>query len=91
MSRELDPSEERELAREILRYLERHPDAKDTLEGIAHWWLRRQQTNRLLGEVERALSFLVSEGLILQTRRKGSPPYYRLNRQKRREISSVLK
>jgi hypothetical protein len=28
-----------EIASEILAYLAEHPDAQDTLNGIAQWWL----------------------------------------------------
>ena len=30
-----------ELARQISGYLDRHPNAADTLEGITRWWLKR--------------------------------------------------
>lgn len=71
-------AEERDIARAILRYLETHPEAKDTLAGIAHWWLGLEGGERTIGEVERAVSFLCSEGHLLETRRKGLPPYYQL-------------
>jgi len=32
---------ERQIALEILAYLARHPDAKDSLRGIRSWWLGR--------------------------------------------------
>jgi len=28
---------------EILEYLRKHPEASDTLEGIAEWWLLNQR------------------------------------------------
>jgi hypothetical protein len=70
-------SEVRGIAREILRYLQLHPDAKDTLDGIAEWWLERQRAES--GVVERAVALLVALGAILETRRRGLPPYYQAN------------
>lgn len=70
------PSAERETARAILRYLVKHPEAKDTLEGIAQWWLGGEIGKRV--NVERAVSLLLSQGLVLETRRKGLSPYYQL-------------
>ena len=70
-----DPTGEvRRIAREILRYLATHPNAKDTLDGVAEWWLEQKRVER--GVVERALALLVSHGAILETRRRGLPPYY---------------
>jgi hypothetical protein len=83
-------SEEIEIARAILRYLKEHPDAKDTLDGIAQWWLLREWTERRVAEVERAVSFLVAEELVLQTSRTGLLPYYEINNQKVDQISKLL-
>jgi hypothetical protein len=56
---------------EILSYLKKHPQAKDTLEGITGWWLLREWRDRNEEEVERAVRFLISEGLVLKTQVKG--------------------
>jgi hypothetical protein len=37
-----------ELRREILAFLDAHPDAADTLEGIAQWWILHQRFLRTL-------------------------------------------
>jgi len=90
MSEEYLATEEIQIACAILRYLQAHPEAKDTLDGIAQWWLVREWTERRVAEVERAVSFLVTEELVLQTTRTGLPPYYQLNDQKSTEISKIL-
>lgn len=69
----------------------KYPEAKDTLDGIGHWWLRREWSECMLRDVEHAVSILLSQGLILETRRKGLPPYYQLNHQKREAIATFLK
>jgi len=91
VNEEASGADELAIAREILRYLEQHPSAADTLDGIAQWWLLRQWTERRLAEVERALSLLRSKELILEVRRQGLPPYYQLNHDKQQEISQLLK
>lgn len=78
------------MARAILRYLQGHPDAKDTLEGIAQWWLLKEWTERKYYQIESSLSDLVSRGLVIERRREGMPPYYWLNRAKQNEISQFL-
>lgn len=81
---------DRELARAVLRYLEAHPEAKDTVEGIAQWWLPHAWHERLLVHVEGAVSLLLSHDLILETRRPGAPPYYQRHPQLREAITTFL-
>ena len=81
---------DRELARAILYYLEAHPEAKDTIEGIAQWWLLHAWHERLLVQVERAVALLLSQDLILEIRRPGVPPYYQRHAQQREAITTFL-
>ena len=52
---EASAAKAREIERAILRYLETYPEAKDTLEGIAQWWLWRELPEQRLRDVERAV------------------------------------
>jgi len=79
-----------DLAREILRYLETHPAAKDTVDGIAQWWLQWVKGAHGRRDVERAVALLCSHHLILETRRTGLPPYYQRNPQQREVIARLL-
>jgi hypothetical protein len=53
-----------EIARKIRRYLLDHPNAADSLEGIVHWWLVRQQVEFSTEKVKMALDYLVGNDLI---------------------------
>jgi hypothetical protein len=79
-----------DLAREILRYLEVHPEAKDTVDGIAQWWLQRVGSTHGRRNIERAVALLCSHDLILETRRTGLLPYYQRNLQQREAIARLL-
>lgn len=51
------------LQRQILQYLQAHPDAGDTVEGVCDWWLAssgKEDRKR----VERVLRSMVSSGLL---------------------------
>lgn len=64
------------LAQEILNYLEGNPQAGDTLEGIAQWWLAQQIIDRLVDDVAVALEKLVKDGAVeAHSPRSGSTIY----------------
>jgi hypothetical protein len=46
------------IAGEILAYLEQHPEAEDTEEGIAKWWLLKVGINREIDGIRDALEDL---------------------------------
>ena len=81
--------EDRETARAILRYLVKHSKAKDSADGIAQWWIEGEKTKRV--NVEHAVSLLVGRGVIVQTRRKGAPPYYELAPRRRAAALKLLR
>lgn len=48
----------------ILEYLETHPNASDTLEGICQWWLGATGEVWAMSDVEAALAKLMDRGEI---------------------------
>lgn len=67
-----------------------HPEAQDTVGGIAQWWLLQKWNERLLVKVERVVSLLLSQALMLEIRRPGVPPYCQRNAQQREAITKFL-
>ena len=66
------------VAAAIRRYLCDHPNAADTLEGIARWWLSGNSGNERLANVQRAIEQLVNRGeVVRQTLRDGTVIYER--------------
>lgn len=63
MKKLVENDDVRRAAITILQYLRDHPQAKDSVSGIAQWWVGEEQ-----GTVEKALKFLVEAG-VLQKRR----------------------
>ncbi|MEJ2454148.1 MAG: hypothetical protein P8103_08340 [Candidatus Thiodiazotropha sp.] len=59
-----DNDEVERIARDVQAYLERHPHAADTLEGVVKWWLMRQRYDQAEGLVGKALNMLEHDGLI---------------------------
>ena len=76
--------DESKIAKEILRYLESHPQAADTLEGIEAWWLSSEhsrikpQTSVIRSVVER----LVKDAKLTQRKAQNGRTYYSIHRAK---------
>ena len=56
------------LERAILDHLAAHPQAADTAEGVAQWWLGAQGASATPGEVVQALQSLTSRGQLRRVR-----------------------
>ena len=52
------------LCKRIMDYLKGNPDAGDTLEGIAGWWLNGEALVFSIDDVGKAIDILVHKGLI---------------------------
>jgi len=79
------------IAQAILDYLLEHPDAQDTLAGIAEWWLPEEKKVRRLAIVKEALDHLVAKALVLERRGKDLQTHYRINGQRLKEIERLVK
>ena len=53
-----------QVALEIERYFVQHPNAADTLEGIAGWWLQKQRFIDSMERVYDALEELIRRGMV---------------------------
>ena len=76
-----DPREitwrEPELELAVRHYLAEHPEAMDTTEGIAEWWIMRERIRFDLAALTRILHRLTEEG-ILERIGSGDEARYRL-------------
>jgi hypothetical protein len=66
-----------ELCDAIVGYLTRHPEAADTVDGIAAWWVPMQRIEAQVAQVTRAVETLVERG-VLESVHVGPQPYFRL-------------
>jgi Fe2+ or Zn2+ uptake regulation protein len=67
------------LEQQILEYLETHPQASDTLEGIAQWWLLCHRVDSSVVQVKQTLELLKSKGTIHERRLSDGSNLYFLN------------
>lgn len=59
-------------------YLKKNPDAGDTLEGIAKWWLESEKINKSVEEVAKAIDALIKKGLITRYKGKSGTSLYKI-------------
>jgi len=66
-----------DIARLIFSYLQNHPRASDTLEGIASWWVMNQRLSESIDIIQRALQQLEDRGLIIRSNARGGRTLYK--------------
>ena len=66
-----------DLADAVLRYLAECPEAMDTAEGVAEWWLMRQHVRAQVEAVARVLAQLVDRGVLEIVEGPDGPKYRR--------------
>ncbi|HEU5453647.1 MAG TPA: hypothetical protein VFU76_16735 [Terriglobales bacterium] len=76
---------------EVLEYFREHPDAADTLEGIARWRLLQRAITKTVRETNEAIRWLVAEGFLLERTSPATAPLFRLNPARRREAVALLR
>src|SRR3954468_22151384 len=55
-----------EIARALEHYIQRFPDAADSIEGVHRWWLSPSLSEEAQSLVEAALTQLVEQGVLRQ-------------------------
>lgn len=61
---DFDESDIQKIAEQIAGYLNNHPNAADTIEGIAQWWLPGKRMEVSITIIQRALNQLVSSSVV---------------------------
>ena len=56
--------DERTLGELVLGYLDEHPQAMETLDGIAEWWIERRRIRVNVEALARALTHLTATGAL---------------------------
>lgn len=87
--------DDRHVALHILKHLAESPDGVDTLEGIARFWVLRQEIRAHLSDVEIAVSGLLQGGFLVESSMLGNARepierYYQLNPEKLDLIKAML-
>jgi hypothetical protein len=79
-----------QVARAIMDYFCKHPDAQDTLSGIAEWWLADEKVKTRTATIKEELDKLIAEGFVLAHKGTDSQIRYRVNEQRLKDIEALL-
>ena len=79
-----------ELRALVIGYLDAHPTAMDTLDGIAEWWLRRRQIEIEVRRVSSVLGTLVAEGQLEEFQQGGIRFFRRPSRYRHSPVSGLI-
>ena len=74
----------------VLAYLCTNPNAKDTAEGVEHWWLRRWGANIDEADVQDALDYLVGQDWTTVRGSLSGHRLYSLNQTRTIELQQLL-
>lgn len=80
-----------DIAHDILEYLSDNPGARDTLDGIAEWWLLDRQIRRELENVQGAVDQLLDADFLEECRGGDQRLHYRLNARRVEEIGALIR
>jgi hypothetical protein len=79
------------LIREILKHVVKHPDAKDTADGIHKFWLSSKTVRQSSDKVREVLEYLVEKkGWLTKKVSGASVTLYGLNKDRVPEVESFL-
>jgi hypothetical protein len=70
---------ELDLAKQVLAYFVRNPDAADSAEGIAQWRIMDEKIRFTVQETFAVLRWLVTEGYLDEISTRGAGTIFRLN------------
>ena len=79
-----------EVAKDILSYFLRNPQATDDLEGVARWRLLNETVHRGVEETSQALDWLVQHGFLGRVSRPGTGTLFSLGPEHRVSAEAFL-
>ena len=86
----MNAANEPPLVEDVLSYFIRHPQAADSLEGIARWRLLDEVVRHTVTATHEALDWLVARGLLQQEGGPGRQPVFSLVPAKKEEAERLL-
>ena len=74
----------------VINYLLDKPDAMDTIQGIAEWWILKEQVKLTIKKVNNAIDYLLEKEYLKTVDYDGQDTYFQLNKSKIKEIEKTF-
>lgn len=74
---------------DLLKYIQKYPQAKHTKEGIAKQWLVQQRLEEEMDKVLKVIDYLQQEEII-QAIKNNTSSYFRINEEKKEKMAFLL-
>ena len=75
---------------DILQYIQKHPNAKHTKEGIVKNWIYQQRLEEKIDVAEAAINYLMRDGIFKKLEKADKRGYLIINNKKINEISAKV-
>ncbi len=79
-----------DMAKMILSYLIKNPEAKDTIQGIAKWWLLNEKIDQTLNNILNAMNFLTIQNLVYEQNYSNDCISYQINEEQIDRIKELI-
>jgi len=66
----------------LLQYMQNHPEAKHTAEGIARWWILQQKLEEEVGVVEKVIAYFTDVGVLEKVLMPDDNSYFKFHPEK---------
>ena len=75
---------------DILKYIQKQPQAKHTAQGIARYWILQQRLEEKIEVVSGALQYLVQQGFLIEVKNIDGNSYFKVNENKLKDIPDTI-
>lgn len=75
---------------DILKYIQKQPQAKHTAQGIAKYWIVQQRLEEKIEVVASALEYLIQNGFLEEVKMEDGHSYFKVKEKRLKDIPSTI-
>ena len=75
---------------DILKYIQKQPQAKHTAQGIAKYWIVQQRLEEKIEIITSALEYLIQNGFLEEVKMEDGNSYLKVNEKRLKDIPTTI-